>query len=129
MKIARWINGILALWLAFSAFFGATVVSNIVNLVAVGLIVASAGMVLLEHAKWQGWTAILAGFWLVAAVFIPGLREGSGLVWNSLAVGAVILLASVPLSAGGRDLPPSARWPGEREHEQHEHDEHEHVHH
>lgn len=46
------------------------------------------------EAKWQGWTAGLLGVWLVVAAFIPGLREGTGLLWNNLLVGIVVALAA-----------------------------------
>lgn len=134
MTSARWTNGILAIWLALSAFLGFTVVSNVVNLVAVGVIMVGVGIALSEDSKWQGWTTTVAGLWLVAAVFVPGLRTGPGLLWNSLIVAVVVLAASLPFPADEKASPrrpsrveePSASdeqpW-RELEHEHHEHEE------
>lgn len=99
MTSARWTNGILAVWLALSALLGLSVVGNVINLVTVGTIVAGAGAALVPDSKWQGVTATLAGSWLIVAPLAAFLRSGQGLLWNSVIIGTVILLASVPLSS------------------------------
>lgn len=101
MTGARWTNGILATWLAWSAFLGFTAVGNVVNAVTVGSIVAGVGLALIQDSKWQGWTATVAGLWLITAALFPFLQTGTGLLWNSLLVAAAVLVASFPLKAGG----------------------------
>lgn len=102
MGSARWTNGILAIWLAISAFLGFTVVGNILNLVTIGSFVAGIGLAIAGDSKWQGRTATAAGLWLIAAPALPVLRSGSGFLWNSLIIAAVILVTAVPFRAGRR---------------------------
>lgn len=105
MSIGRWTNGIVAIWLAWSAFLGFSVIGNLLNLVSVGLVMAGVGIALREETPWQGWTATIAGFWLIVIPLFSGLLSGSGLVWNSLVVAAAVLLASVPLGSWSSERP------------------------
>lgn len=92
---SRWTVGILAVWIALSAFLGFGSQDHLWNDLLVGLAVLMAGIPLVVEAKWEGWTAGVLGVWLVVAAFVPGLREGTGLVWDNLVVGVV--LAAVAL--------------------------------
>jgi hypothetical protein len=95
MSGSRWTVGILAVWITLSAFLGFGSQAHLWNDLLVGLAVLMAGIPLVVEAKWEGWTAGVLGVWLVVAAFVPGLREGTGLVWNNLLVGGV--LAAVAL--------------------------------
>jgi uncharacterized membrane protein YhiD involved in acid resistance len=68
--------------------------------------VAGAGIALIQYSRWQGWTSTVGGLWLIAAVFVPGLREGPGLIWNTLIVAAAVLVASLPFPADDKARPP-----------------------
>ncbi|NIT86063.1 MAG: SPW repeat protein [Gemmatimonadetes bacterium] len=100
MTAARWTNGILGLWLGLSAFLGFTAFGSAVNMVTVGAIAAGIGLAIKDDIAWQGWTTALAGLWLVIAGFVPSFQTGSGLVWNSILLGAVLVLASIPFGRG-----------------------------
>lgn len=96
MTAARWANGILGLWLALAAFLGFSAFGNAVNVVTVGTVVAGLGLAMRDDIKWQGRTTTLAGLWLVVAAFIPALQVGDGLIWNSVLVGAALVVVSFP---------------------------------
>jgi uncharacterized membrane protein len=107
MTAARWTNGILGLWLALAAFLGFTAFGNAVNVVTVGAVVAGIGIAMIDDIKWQGWTTTLAGLWLIIAAFIPALQTGDGLIWNSVLVGAALVVVSFPFGrtrATGRPI-------------------------
>lgn len=117
MAIGRWTNGILAIWLAVSAFLGFTVVGNVVNAVLVGAIITVTGvgiaLAMDERTKWPGWTAAVAGVWLMFGMFVPGLRTGVGLAWNSVIVGAVVLMTALVPEGRPQRVAPTVRAPAE----------------
>lgn len=95
MTGTRWTVGLLGLWIAVAAFLGFGSQGHLWNDLLVGLATLTAGFPLIAESKWEGWTAGVLGLWLVVAAFIPGLREGTGLLWNNLLVGLGVVLAAV----------------------------------
>lgn len=94
MSGSRWTVGLLGLWIAVSAFLGFGSEAHLWNDLLVGLVILTAGFPLKVESRWEGWTAGVLGLWLVVAAFVPGLREGTGLLWNNLLVGLVVALAA-----------------------------------
>ena len=103
MSASRWTVGLLGLWIAVSAFLGLGSQGHLWNDLLVGAVVLTVGFPLKVESTWEGWTAGALGLWLVVAAFVPGLREGTGLLWNNLLVGGAIALAAV--------VPPGQRVP------------------
>jgi hypothetical protein len=47
----------------------------------------------------------LLGLWLAIAAFIPGLRDGAGLLWNNLIVGIAVAIAAFSIGV-------ESKWEG-----------------
>lgn len=104
MKTVRWTAGLLGLWIALVPFLGFTPQGNLWNGVVVGGIAVVTGAMLARVSAGKGWTVAILGAWLIAAAFLPGLREGAGLLWNNLIIGLVIAYAAFSAPSGGPQL-------------------------
>ncbi|HFE65084.1 MAG TPA: hypothetical protein ENK14_11840 [Caldithrix sp.] len=87
-----WVNGILGAWVFVAAFLAMGSKGNLWNDLIVGVITAVVGFLMVKAKPWQGWLTGIIGIWLIIAAFIPGLLVGSGLLWNNVIVGALLMI-------------------------------------
>ena len=89
-----WLNMFIGLWLLLSPVFGVGAASQAasINAALVGMLVATVALFSLSRRnRWQQWTNIVLGAWLVAAPFLLGFSQIPSAVWNHVAVGASII--------------------------------------
>lgn len=100
-----WVTGILGIWVGITPFFGASPAFYAWNNWIAGAIVAILGFSMIASRPAEGWISGLVGVWLFISGFIPSLLLGSGLWWNSIPVGVVLLVvgfaAARPAEHGG----------------------------
>ena len=57
-----------------------------------GVIVGILGFSLSPTMPVHRWVAGIAGCWLIAAAFVPGVREGTGILVNNIITGLVLMV-------------------------------------
>lgn len=88
-----WVNVVLGVWLFIAPFFGigagdpAAVWNSYIMGLAVALIALAA---VSEPRKWEEWTNLIIGVWLIIAPFVLGFTEQQGATWNQIIVGILV---------------------------------------
>lgn len=102
-----WANLLLGGWLFFSpwvlGFAGAaggdgTATSSVAasNAWALGLVIAALSLAaLVRNQPWEEWLNSLAGLWMILSPWVLGYNQNATAVWNSLIVGALVLIVAV----------------------------------
>ncbi len=97
-----WTTGFLGLWLIMTPFMTMGRSDTLMNSLAIGLVGGLAGWLVRKECPIQGWCEVLVAVWVVAGMFLPGIREGSSLHWSSVVSGIVLAIAGFTILAGGR---------------------------
>lgn len=94
IKIANSITLVAGLWLMVSAFtMGVGLYSNLFVIGILTTVLSLIGLSMPEQATWfEGINGILGAWLLISPLFLSAM--GSGLVWNSVIVGLVILISA-----------------------------------
>lgn len=100
MTVARWVSGIVGLWVALAGIIGFTPTFTLWDNLIAGIVIAIAGFSLVRASPPHGWIAGILGLWVIVAGFLPALENGSALFWNNLLVGLAIAITA--LSSAGR---------------------------
>lgn len=95
MQVKRWIIGILGVWLIVAVFLTLGETAYVWSNVIAGAVIAVVGLVG-ERGPWA-WASTVLGVWTFVAAFIPPLITGTGLLWNSIIVGALVLVAALAM--------------------------------
>lgn len=100
-KWENWTNLVLGIWFFItpwiipSALEGRALQIAGWNSWVVGAVVAiSAGLALQDLKPWEEWVNLVLGVWIVLSPWIFGYVTETGLLWNSVIVGAVIAVLS-----------------------------------
>jgi hypothetical protein len=104
-KVASAINLLAGIWLVISTwgFAGGAFQAPVWNAVVAGVLVAIAAMARMSAGPrwaWLSWWNAALGGWMIASPWIYGYTANPGFTWNSVIVGAIVLvLASVSAAA------------------------------
>lgn len=88
-----WVNLLLGIWLFIAPFFGIGGINEaaIWNSYISGLaIVIFAWVALARPHRWEEWTNLVIGAWLIIAPFVLGFTEQTGAMWNQIIVGLLV---------------------------------------
>jgi len=96
-----WTNGTMGFLLMITAFIRMDRIDCIKYNLAVGILIAIVGWLMMAEKPWQGWLSVVMGLWFVVAAFIPPLNEGNGFLWNNVVAGT--LVAIIGFTALGGD--------------------------
>ena len=90
-------NIVLGTWLIISdlSFFSSVWLK--MNNMLVGVFVAIIGAAMMNKKLWMGWLIVIVGYWLVLSIFIPCISDGELCMWNSLIVGALLILVGLTI--------------------------------
>ncbi len=97
----NWANLVLGAWFFVTPWFILSKLTEHKEAIAsanawvVGAFVAiSAGLAIQELRPWEEWVNLVLGVWIVLSPWIFGYATETGLLWNSIVVGAIIAVFS-----------------------------------
>jgi hypothetical protein len=93
MRARGTIIGLLGVWLIISAIWRFVPVLEIWSDLVTGIVAGILGFSLVQLYPGNGWVAGIAGLWMIASAFIPGLHGGNGILINNIITGLVLLVA------------------------------------
>ncbi len=109
MKARGNIIGLLGVWLIVAAIWRFVPVLEVWSDLMTGVVVAILGFSLIGLRPGNGWVAGIAGLWMIASAFIPGLHAGKLILTNNIITGLVLLVAGFTLPSSDRAETPTAR--------------------
>ncbi|MDZ4225747.1 MAG: SPW repeat protein [Candidatus Andersenbacteria bacterium] len=98
VKTASGLDALVGLWLVLSPFIlGYSLLTGALwNAIIVGvLVILLAGMRALGEgyrSAWPSWVNLVLGLWMIVAPFIIGYAGVMAVLWNSIIVGALIVI-------------------------------------
>ena len=90
-------NIVLGIWLIIADLSIFSSVWLKMNNMLVGVFATIIGAAMMNKKLWMGWLTIVIGYWLVLSIFIPCISDGELCMWNSLIVGALLILGGLSI--------------------------------
>jgi hypothetical protein len=106
----EWINLIVGIGFAGTAFMSADVASADWNAGIVGALIAfCSAAALYRYGAWTEWSNIILGSWAIASPFVLGFSGMAGATWTCFAVGICVATVATLQLLAGRRVRPSSR--------------------
>jgi hypothetical protein len=89
----------LGTWLIISDL---TIFSSLwirLNNLIVGALAVIIGAAMMNKRLWMGWVTVILGYWLVLSIFLPCITDSKICMWNTLIVGALLILGGLKIRA------------------------------
>lgn len=89
----------LGTWLIISDL---TIFSSLwirLNNLIVGALAVIIGAAMMNKRLWVGWVTVILGYWLVLSIFLPCITDSKICMWNTLIVGALLVLGGLKIRA------------------------------
>lgn len=93
------IIGLVGIWIIVAAIWRFNPLGEIWSNIFAGVIVGILGFSLRPTILVHRWVSGVAGCWLIAAAFIPGLLAGTGILVNNIITGLVLMVVGFTLTA------------------------------
>jgi hypothetical protein len=88
-----WVNLALGIWLFVAPFVGLSMLDTTAawNSYIFGAIIAVlAATALRQPQRWEEWTNLVIGLWLIVAPFVLGFGTQTAAMWNHVVVGIIV---------------------------------------
>ena len=69
------------------------------NNLIVGALAVIIGTAMINKKLWVGWVTVILGYWLVLSIFLPSIADSKICMWNTLIVGALLVLGGLKTRA------------------------------
>jgi hypothetical protein len=102
MRARGIIIGCLGIWLIVAAIWRFVPVLEVWSDLMTGVVAGILGFSLVPLLPGNGWVSGIAGLWMIASAFIPGLHGGAGIFINNVITGLVLVVAGFTV--------PRSRW-------------------
>jgi len=101
MRAKGTIIGLLGVWLIVAAIWRFFQIGEIWSDLLIGIVTAILGFSMVGSRPLNAWVAGIAGLWMIASAFIPGLHAGGGILVNNVITGLVLVVTGFTI----RDVP------------------------